>query len=123
MSGRRVSLGSAMATGTPKPPPPAAAVRTASNESVIHLESSPRRTHSGTYLDYEEKTARLTGDQLDQLKALAKVCEQDRRNAGQHRRITDTTLIRVAVELLLDKPHLVRGGTEPEILSALRTAK
>ena len=120
---KRLSLSNAMKTGTPKPPPAAAPARQGSSEPVIHLESSPRRARSGTYLDYEEKTARLTGSQLDQLKALAKVCEQDRKNAGQHRRITDTTLIRVAVELLLDKPHLVRGGTEPEILSALRTAR
>ena len=120
---KRLSLSNAMKTGTPKPPPAAAPARQGSSEPVIHLESSPRRARSGTYLDYEEKTARLTGDQLDQLKALAKVCEQDRKNAGQHRRITDTTLIRVAVELLLDRPHLVRGGTEFEILSALRTGR
>ena len=120
---KRLSLSNAMKTGTPKPPPAAAPVRQGSSEPVIHLESRPGRTRSGTYLDYEEKTARLTGDQLDQLKALAKVCEQDRKNAGQQRRITDTTLIRVAVELLLDRPHLVRGGTESEILTAIRTAR
>ena len=123
MSGRRVSLGSAMATGTPKPPPAAAPTRTASNEPVIHLESSPRRTRSGTYLDYEEKTARLTGEQLAELKVAARACEQDRKSRKESRRITDTTLIRVAVELLLDNPHIIRAATEDEILQNLRNSR
>lgn len=120
---KRLSLSNAMKTGTPKPPPAAAPARQGSSEPVIHLESSPGRPRAGTYLDYEEKTARLTGDQLDQLKALAKACEQDRKNAGQHRRITDTTLIRIAVELLLDNPLIVRGATEGEIVQNIRNSQ
>lgn len=119
---KRLSLSNAMKTGTPKPPPPAAPARQGSSEPVIHLESSPRRPRAGTYLDYEEKTARLTGEQLAELKVAARACEQDRKSRKESRRITDTTLIRVAVELLLDNPHIIRGATEDEILQNLRNS-
>lgn len=108
-----------MAPGTPKPPPAAAAAERNAPPRV-QVTPNTRPSSVATYRDYEEKTARLTAEQLVQLKALARVCEKDRKQGSESRRITDTTLIRVAVELLLDNPKLVRGSTEEAVLASLR---
>ena len=108
-----------MQAGSPKPPP-AAAISSKNSAPSTKEAAAPAVSRMVTYRDYEEKTARLTADQLVQLKALARICEKDRKQGSESRRITDTTLIRVAVDLLLDKPQLVRGATEEEIISSLR---
>ena len=63
------------------------------------------------YLTYVRKECRLRPDQLDALTALARRLNRERKGKGE--RITENTLIRWAVDLLLEKlkeetasPHL-----------------
>jgi len=63
------------------------------------------------YLTYVRKECRLRPDQLDALTALARKLNRERKGKGE--RITENTLIRWAVDLLLEKlkeenasPHL-----------------
>jgi hypothetical protein len=70
------------------------------------------------YLLLDRKEARLRADQIERLNGLTKLL--NRRRRGQGERITDNTLIRVAVDLLLHRAEEVRGATEAEIQSNLR---
>ena len=65
------------------------------------------------YLTLVRKEARLREDQLDKLTRLTRSLNRKRRGTGE--RITDNTLIRVAVDLLLDKSDELKGCTEQEI--------
>ena len=65
------------------------------------------------YLTYDRKEARLRFDQVTSLTNLTKLL--NRRRKGRGERITDNTLIRVAVDLLLSKADLLEGATEEEI--------
>lgn len=53
------------------------------------------------YLTYVRKECRLRPDQLDALTALARRLNRERRGKGE--RITENTLIRWAVDLLLER--------------------
>lgn len=66
-----------------------------------------------TFADYERKEARLRQDQLDNLEALAKRIKRAKSPGGE--RITDNTLIRVAVDLLLAHQAELHGSTEEEL--------
>lgn len=70
------------------------------------------------YLLLDRKEARLRADQIERLNGLTKLL--NRRRRGQGERITDNTLIRVAVDLLLHRANEVRGATEVEIQSNLK---
>ena len=62
-------------------------------------EPPPQRTP--TYLTYVRKECRLRPDQLDALTALARRLNRERKGRGE--RITENTLIRWAVDMLLEK--------------------
>ena len=62
------------------------------------------------YLTLVRKEARLREDQLDNLTRLTRALNRKRRGAGE--RITENTLIRVAVDLLLNKSDELKGFTE-----------
>lgn len=62
-------------------------------------ESEPK-PHYQTFI---RKEARLTNYQLEQLTILARKLNRQRKGKGE--RITENTLIRVAVDLLLNNPH------------------
>ncbi|WP_199333755.1 hypothetical protein [Oculatella sp. FACHB-28] len=61
----------------------------------------------------DRKEARLRPDQVEGLTKLTKALNRKRRGEGE--RITDNTLIRIAVDLLLKRADEVSGKTEAEI--------
>ena len=56
---------------------------------------------------------RLRADQLDELARLRRALNRQR--GGEGERITENTLIRVAVDLLLTQAGRLRGATEDEL--------
>lgn len=68
------------------------------------------------YLAFTRKEARLRDDQLDALAARARTLQRAG-NAGE--RITDNTLIRVAIDLLLTRANELTGDTEIELRQSL----
>jgi len=66
-----------------------------------------------TFEDFERKETRLRQDQLDDLEALTKRIK--RAKAGTRERITDNTLIRVAIDLLLSRQSELGGSSETEL--------
>lgn len=65
------------------------------------------------YLTLARKEARIRDDQADQLSTLTRQLNKKRGGAGE--RITDNTLIRVAVDLLLQQADTLGGTTETEL--------
>jgi hypothetical protein len=65
------------------------------------------------FLALDRKEARLRPDQTEGLTKLTKALNRKRRGEGE--RITDNTLIRIAVDLLLKRSDEVTGKTEAEI--------
>jgi len=61
----------------------------------------------------ERKELRLRADQLDELARLRRVLNRQR--GGEGERITENTLIRVAVDMLLGQADRLRGITEDEL--------
>jgi hypothetical protein len=61
----------------------------------------------------ERKELRLRADQLDELARLRRVL--NRKRGGEGERITENTLIRVAVDVLLSRAGELRGATEDEL--------
>jgi hypothetical protein len=59
---------------------------------------------------------------MDQVDALAVLTRQlgRRRTRRGGERLTDNTLIRIAVDLLLDRAEQLRGNTEEELLASLK---
>lgn len=74
-------------------------------------ETYRRRQTDGS--DLRTKYAQVHTDQLDDLKPLARTLHDARRPDTP--RITENTLIRVAVDLLLELGPLLYGDTEEEI--------
>jgi predicted ATPase with chaperone activity len=70
------------------------------------------------YLKLERKEARLRQDQIDALTDLTRKLNRTKRLKGGER-LTDNTLIRVAVDLLLSKASELQGTTEDELRSSL----
>jgi hypothetical protein len=68
------------------------------------------------YLTLLRKEARFREDQFDDLTALARTLNR-RRKGGE--RITENTLIRLAVDLLLKEADQLEGNTEEELRKAL----
>jgi hypothetical protein len=75
--------------------------------------AAPRRAH---YSDYLRKETRLRADQLDALAAIARRLNRSR--PPDQPRITENSLIRVAVDLLLSQERLA-GSTEDDIRTHL----
>ena len=61
----------------------------------------------------ERKELRLRADQLDELARIRRTLNRQR--GGEGERITDNTLIRVAVDMLLGRAGKLRGTTEDEL--------
>jgi len=70
------------------------------------------------YLALERKEARLRGDQVDSLALVARRINRQKPSRGGER-ITENTLIRVAVDWLLSQEAHVGGSTEEEIRRSL----
>jgi hypothetical protein len=61
----------------------------------------------------ERKELRLRADQLDELARIRRTLNRQR--GGEGERITENTLIRVAVDMLLGRAGKLRGATEDEL--------
>lgn len=70
------------------------------------------------YLRLTRKEVRFREDQLDALDRVVRRLVRARRGGGE--RITENTLVRVAVDLLLERADALSGGTEAELLRSLR---
>lgn len=69
------------------------------------------------YLQLERKEARLRLDQVDALTQLTR--RLNRARGGRGERITDNTIIRVAVDLLLAQSNRLAGVTEAALRESL----
>ncbi len=85
------------------------------NEAVTPAPRVPK------YLALQRKEARLRGDQVDSLTSLARRVNRRKalRGAQGGERITENTLIRVAVDWLLGQEEYVGGSSEEEIRRGL----
>ena len=96
-----------------------AITKTTESQTAKPTESqASKNTDSVTpyYLRLLRKESRLTSGQFDALTAKARQLNRDR-NGGE--RITENTLIRVAIELLLTRGDDLRGSTEIELMESL----
>ncbi|MBW9208015.1 hypothetical protein KV097_18910 [Mumia sp. zg.B17] len=69
------------------------------------------------YLRMLRKEARIRPEQADELTVLVRQLNRARQASGE--RITDNTLIRVAIDLLLERRAELRGTTEAELRASL----
>jgi hypothetical protein len=113
----------------PHPAPPAAAPVSAASSQEANLprhrptSGGHRRRGAGTagvtesqtpkWKGLERKELRLRADQLDELARLRRILNRQR--GGEGERITENTLIRVAVDLLLTRSGHLRGITEDQL--------
>jgi pyruvate/2-oxoglutarate dehydrogenase complex dihydrolipoamide acyltransferase (E2) component len=67
--------------------------------------SPPEERPLPPYLTYVRKECRLRPDQLDALTALARRLNRERKGKGE--RITENTLIRLAIDIFLNQPQEV----------------
>lgn len=86
--------------------------RDEANETVTPAPRVPK------YLALQRKEARLRGDQVDSLASLARRVNRRKASRGGER-ITENTLIRVAVDWLLGQEEGVGGSSEEEIRRGL----
>jgi hypothetical protein len=108
--------------GVPAPPAAAAPEAAASRRSPTPRAARGRRgigtpavTESQTpkWQRLERKELRLRADQLDELARIRRALNRQR--GGEGERITENTLIRVAVDVLLGRAGKLRGTTEDEL--------
>jgi hypothetical protein len=111
----------------PPRPAPVEAAPTAAAEKP-ERRPAPRRVARGTrdagtagvtesqipkWQRLERKELRLRADQLDELARIRRTL--NRKRGGEGERITENTLIRVAVDMLLGRAGKLRGTTEDEL--------
>jgi hypothetical protein len=112
---------SALPTRTAEPAAPAAAAAPKARPGARRPARPPRAagttglTESQTpkWKRLERKELRLRADQLDELARLRR--SLNRQRGGEGERITENTLIRVAVDLLLAQAGRLSGATEDEL--------
>jgi hypothetical protein len=107
---------------------PAEAVPAAAAEKPEPRRPAPRRVARGPrdtgtagvtesrvpkWQRLERKELRLRADQLDELARIRRALNRQR--GGEGERITENTLIRVAVDMLLGRAGKLRGTTEDEL--------
>ena len=71
------------------------------------------------YMRLTRKEVRFRDDQLEALDRIVRRIARARRGHGGER-ITENTLVRVAVDLFLERADALAGGTEAELLKSLR---
>lgn len=69
------------------------------------------------YLTLVRKETRVRDEQLEALTSLTRRLNRQRQGRGE--RLTENTLIRVAIDLLLDRKDDLRGTTEVELKATL----
>jgi len=108
--------------GVPAPPAAAAPEAAASRRSSTPRAARGPRDAGTTgvtesripkWQRLERKELRLRADQLDELARIRRTLNRQR--GGEGERITENTLIRVAVDMLLGRAGKLRGTTEDEL--------
>jgi hypothetical protein len=108
--------------GVPAPPAAAAPEAAASRRSSTPRAARGPRDAGTTgvtesripkWQRLERKGLRLRADQLDELARIRRTLNRQR--GGEGERITENTLIRVAVDMLLGRAGKLRGTTEDEL--------
>lgn len=89
--------------------------------SEAGLDASTEASSIPKYLTLVRKETRLREDQLDRLTALTRKLNRQKAS-GEGERITENTLIRVAIDLLLLQSDRLSGTTEEELRAALYSA-
>lgn len=84
---------------------------------VRSIKAAPEPPPLPLYLELTRKEARFRQDQLNDLTTLTR--QLNRRRASTGERITDNTLIRVAVDMMLKVADSLDGATEAELLQAV----
>ncbi|GLZ43505.1 hypothetical protein [Actinokineospora sp. NBRC 105648] len=112
--------------GTKIPPPPPLTPRV--EDLNVGKEPAPTagRPRAGSedqprYQQMIRGESRLRPDQVTDLAALRREVARNRRNNGE--RITDNTLLRLAVDLLIANAHKLVGDTEDELRVSLLDTK
>jgi len=106
------------ARGNRRQPPGRVAKHGAAKSQAPEVQSLDVQTPGlPKYLRLERKELLIWPDQITRLSLLARVLNRNRR--GQGERITQNTLIRVAVALLLSRSQELAGTTEEELRRAL----
>jgi hypothetical protein len=110
----------AAAEGAPAPAPPKAPARTrrapaprAGRAAREAGTAGVTESQAPKWKGLERKELRLRADQLDELARLRRTLNRQRAGGGE--RITENTLIRVAVDMLLSRADRLRGTTEDEL--------
>ncbi|MFJ1536365.1 hypothetical protein ACIOFV_50180 [Streptomyces mirabilis] len=81
------------------------------------MTSKPTDDDTPRYLTFERTEARLRPDQLSALSDLRRRVAANRTDKTE--RITDNTLLRLAVDLLLQNAHRITGDTEEQMRRSL----
>jgi hypothetical protein len=102
---------------TKVPRRPAVKAASAPAEPRRMTSPAPTATDVPRYLRLMRKETRITPAQADQLSNTARALNLVRRGEGE--RITDNTLIRVAIGLLLERLDDLQGTTEVELFQSL----
>ena len=79
--------------------------------------SNAEATAVPKYLTLVRKESRLRDDQLDSLTSLTRSLNRKRKGSGE--RITENTLIRIAVDLLMNQSDKLQGTTEDELSASV----
>jgi hypothetical protein len=108
----------------PAPPvPPAGAAPEPAGEPAAQATPDPGSATDAVpkYLRLVRHDLRVRAEQMEALAALRRRISADRGRKERSERITDNTLIRVAIDLLLAHDEFLAGATEEQIReSALR---
>jgi hypothetical protein len=100
----------AASVAVPEPVPP----RSAENSAAAALPGGAR------WKTFERKETRLRSDQLEWLERTRKALNE-RRGTGVGERLTDNTLIRLAIDALREREGDLAGFTEEELARNLGT--
>jgi hypothetical protein len=89
-------------------------VKQVDNQQTVEVTES---VSEPKYLTLERKEARITQSQVESLARLSR--DLNRKRKGQGERITENTLIRVAIALLVSRQDEIQGITEEELMKSL----
>lgn len=103
-------------------PQPAGETRMEQSDTyeLQHLRSSTVRRSGPRFTSFTAKTARLRPQQVTELHLLTTRLQAAKTSTVE--RITDNTLLRIAVDLLLTRAGELGGSTEEELRSSLGLA-
>lgn len=90
---------------------------TAPKQPEVKPAKPSKSAATPAYLALQRKETRLREEQIDALTAAARELNRAKPAGGE--RITENTLIRVAVDLLLSKSAALKGSNENEIRNSI----